>query len=68
MCGCHRSEFKRTLAVDHNRKTGKVRGLLCINCNVKLGVLEDEDFKKMANRYLAKFDSMAPTLRIAAAV
>ena len=40
------------LSVDHNHKTGKVRKLLCHNCNFKLGVLEDKEFCEKAKKYL----------------
>lgn len=36
----------KNLAVDHNHKTGEVRGLLCQRCNTALGLL-DEDPKRI---------------------
>ena len=32
----------RYLGVDHNHKTGKVRKLLCANCNTALGLLKED--------------------------
>mgnify|MGYP001576209901 CR=1 FL=1 len=31
----------KTLHIDHNHTTGAVRGLLCTQCNVGVGMLKD---------------------------
>jgi len=36
ICGKHQSLFKRRLALDHNHKTGQLRGLLCFYCNKRV--------------------------------
>lgn len=43
------------LAVDHSHKTGKVRDLLCANCNAALGFLNEDILKfQAAIAYLRK--------------
>jgi 23S rRNA G2445 N2-methylase RlmL len=52
ICNKHRDEFKRNLSVDHNHKTGAVRGLLCVICNTNVGVVEDK--LEIIQKYLNK--------------
>jgi hypothetical protein len=48
----------KKLAVDHNHSTGKIRGLLCSDCNMGIGKLKD-DYKilRQAADYLDKYSS-----------
>jgi hypothetical protein len=53
ICGTNDTGKRKAFAVDHNHTTGKVRGLLCGNCNLGIGNLkEDEGIMLRAMEYL----------------
>lgn len=52
ICKRHQLDLGRTLHVDHDHKTGQIRGLLCDICNGKMGVLEDMTFIEKGKKYL----------------
>lgn len=53
ICDRHQSEFKRRLAVDHCHDKGRIRGLLCHNCNLALGrFMESPEILKSALEYV----------------
>jgi hypothetical protein len=52
---CDNPPSNRGLVIDHNRITGKVRGLLCYNCNKALGLFkENAKALKKAAEYLTR--------------
>lgn len=53
LCGRNRTEFNKSLAVDHNHKTREIRGLLCHDCNTGLGKFQDSaELLQKAAQYL----------------
>jgi hypothetical protein len=40
---CGSDNNGKRLVVDHDHKTGKVRGLLCASCNVAIGFMKDDE-------------------------
>lgn len=54
ICGIHQSELKKRLFVDHDHNTGKIRGLLCHNCNVGIGFFNNNEILLLkAMKYLS---------------
>ena len=59
ICKIHQKYLKVTLAVDHNHSTGKVRGLLCSNCNTGLGHFkENPNLFDRAKEYLVNYTTI----------
>lgn len=60
ICGCKLNSSRYTrFAGDHDHKTGKLRGLLCTNCNTALGLFKDSiERLEMAKEYLIKHSSI----------
>jgi len=55
ICGALRGAKNRRLHIDHDHRTGVVRGLLCSACNTAIGLLrEDPALFAKALAYLAK--------------
>ncbi len=49
--------------IDHDHASGKVRGILCRDCNFRLGTVEKKDFLEKALTYLKTHDELHPIFR-----
>lgn len=55
ICNDYEKVKNRNLAVDHNHKNNKIRGLLCYRCNVLLGMAHDDiNFLYQIIKYLKR--------------
>lgn len=53
----YQNNIIRSLAIDHCHTTGKIRGLLCTNCNTALGGFKDnKELLLNACKYLEKYE------------
>lgn len=54
-CAICCKQSTKSLAIDHDHKTGKVRGLLCFSCNIILGHVKDNiELLEHAIQYIKK--------------
>lgn len=54
---CDKSLIETRRCIDHDHKTGKIRGILCIECNSMIGFSHDNiDILKQAIGYLKRCD------------
>ena len=57
ICERQFGDAKNEPCVDHNHETGQVRGLLHRNCNVAIGLLDDNSkLTNLATEYLRKYE------------
>lgn len=55
---CAICETKSKLVLDHNHITGEVRGMLCNNCNIGLGLFKDNpEILVRASHYIETRDA-----------
>lgn len=59
ICGSDSTYFGIAMAVDHCHTTGKIRGLLCTNCNIGLGNFKDSpELLSKAIWYLTEYKNI----------
>lgn len=57
ICGCDINKKENRPHIDHNHLTNKIRGILCGNCNMGIGLLKDDiNVIRNAVKYLEEND------------
>mgnify|MGYP001607786328 CR=1 FL=1 len=51
----HKDSFFSSLHLDHDHRTGKMRGVLCGSCNRAIGLLPSPELLEVAASYLRSF-------------
>ncbi len=54
VCTLDESDYKGKWYTDHNHRTGKVRGIVCVRCNQVIGALEDPAVS-LAQDYITRY-------------
>lgn len=59
ICGIDEDKLKQRLHIDHCHTSGKIRGLLCSNCNTGIGNLRDDvSLLEKAIQYLNSYNEV----------
>jgi len=58
ICGMYWDKNQKQFSVDHNHQTGKIRGILCMACNLGIGQFKENlELLKLACKYLENSDA-----------